>query len=49
MNVPSVSDEVLAQVGPYLTLGEMLGSLHMQIAKGELRKSTWNTVVNLPS
>ncbi|KJR97870.1 MAG: 3-phosphoglycerate dehydrogenase [Desulfobulbaceae bacterium BRH_c16a] len=34
VNVPSVSDEVLAQVGPYLTLGEMLGCLHMQIAKG---------------
>ena len=34
VNVPSVSDDVLAQVGPYLTLGEMLGSLHMQIAKG---------------
>jgi len=34
VNVPSVSDDVLAQVGPYLTLGEMLGSFHMQIAKG---------------
>ncbi len=34
VNVPSVSDDVLAQVGPYITLGEMLGSLHMQIAKG---------------
>jgi D-3-phosphoglycerate dehydrogenase len=34
VNVPSVDDEVLAQVGPYLTLGEMLGSLHMQLAKG---------------
>jgi D-3-phosphoglycerate dehydrogenase / 2-oxoglutarate reductase len=34
VNVPSVSDDVLAQVGPYLTLGEMLGNLHMQIAKG---------------
>lgn len=34
VNVPSVSDDVLAQVGPYLTLGEMLGCLHMQIAKG---------------
>lgn len=36
VNVPSVSDDVLAQVGPYLTLGEMLGSLHMQIAKGSV-------------
>jgi D-3-phosphoglycerate dehydrogenase len=34
VNVPSVSDDVLTQVGPYITLGEMLGSLHMQIAKG---------------
>jgi D-3-phosphoglycerate dehydrogenase / 2-oxoglutarate reductase len=34
VNVPSVSDEVLAQVGPYLNLGEMLGSLHMQLARG---------------
>jgi D-3-phosphoglycerate dehydrogenase len=34
VNVPSVSDDVLAQVGPYLTLGEMLGCLHMQIARG---------------
>jgi D-3-phosphoglycerate dehydrogenase len=34
VNVPSVSDDVLAQVGPYITLGEMLGSLHMQIAQG---------------
>ena len=34
VNVPSVSDDVLAQVGPYISLGEMLGSLHMQLAKG---------------
>lgn len=34
VNVPSVSDDVLAQVGPYLNLGMMLGCLHMQIAKG---------------
>ena len=38
INVPSVSDDVLAQVGPYLTLGEMLGSLHMQIAKGGVKE-----------
>ncbi len=38
VNIPSVSDEVLAQVGPYLTLGEMLGSLHMQIAKGGVKE-----------
>lgn len=34
VNVPSVSDDVLAKVGPFITLGEMLGSLQMQIAKG---------------
>lgn len=38
VNVPSVSDEVLTQVGPYITLGEMLGSLHMQIAKGGVQE-----------
>jgi D-3-phosphoglycerate dehydrogenase / 2-oxoglutarate reductase len=34
INVPSVSAEVLSKVGPYLSLAEMLGSFHMQIAKG---------------
>ena len=34
VNVPSVSDDVLASVGPYISLGEMLGSLQMQIARG---------------
>jgi D-3-phosphoglycerate dehydrogenase len=34
VNVPSVSDDVLAKVGPYMRLGEMLGCLHMQIAQG---------------
>ena len=38
VNVPSVSDDVLAQVGPYVSLGEMLGSLHMQIAKGGVQE-----------
>jgi len=38
VNVPSVSDDVLAQVGPYIDLGEMLGSLHMQIAKGSVEE-----------
>jgi len=38
VNVPSVSDEVLAKVGPYITLGEMLGSLHMQIARGSVEE-----------
>ena len=34
VNVPSVSSEVMAQVGPYINLADMLGSFHMQIAKG---------------
>jgi D-3-phosphoglycerate dehydrogenase len=34
VNVPSVSRDVLSKIGPYVTLAEMLGSLHMQIAKG---------------
>jgi D-3-phosphoglycerate dehydrogenase len=34
VNVPSVSDDVLAKIGPYINLGEMLGSFHMQIARG---------------
>ncbi len=38
VNVPSVSDDVLAQVGPYINLGEMLGSLHMQIARGSVEE-----------
>ena len=36
VNVPSVSDDVIAQVGPYITLGEMLGSMHMQLARGSV-------------
>ena len=38
VNVPSVSDDVLAQVGPYIKLGEMLGSLHMQLARGGIEE-----------
>lgn len=34
VNVPSVSADVLSQVGPYVSLAEMLGAFHMQIAKG---------------
>ncbi len=34
VNVPSVSSDILAQVGPYVTLGEKLGSMHMQISRG---------------
>jgi len=34
VNVPSVSSDVLSQIGPYADLAEMLGAFHMQIAKG---------------
>ncbi|MBU0482285.1 MAG: phosphoglycerate dehydrogenase [Proteobacteria bacterium] len=34
VNVPSVSAEVLSKIGPYASLAEMLGAMHMQIAKG---------------
>jgi D-3-phosphoglycerate dehydrogenase len=40
VNVPSVSNDVLSKVGPYLTLAEMLGSFHMQIAKGGVEEVT---------
>lgn len=40
VNVPSVSADVLSQVGPYVTLAEMLGSFHMQIAKGGVEEVT---------
>jgi D-3-phosphoglycerate dehydrogenase len=38
VNVPSVSAEVMKQVGPYLTLMDRLGSFHMQIAKGGIEE-----------
>ncbi len=38
VNVPSVSSEVLSKVGPYVSLAEMLGSFHMQIAKGGIEE-----------
>ncbi|WP_136797723.1 phosphoglycerate dehydrogenase [Desulfosediminicola ganghwensis] len=38
INVPSVSSEVLAQVGPYLTLGEMLGTMQMQLSQGGVKE-----------
>jgi D-3-phosphoglycerate dehydrogenase len=33
VNVPSVSSEVLSKIGPYSALAEMIGALHMQVAK----------------
>ncbi len=38
VNVPSVSSEVLAKVGPYITLAELLGAFHMQIARGGVER-----------
>ncbi len=38
VNVPSVSDDILAQVGPYITLGDMLGNMHMQLARGGVQE-----------
>jgi D-3-phosphoglycerate dehydrogenase len=38
VNVPSVSADVLSQVKPYIALAEMLGSFHMQIAKGSVEE-----------
>ncbi len=47
VNVPSVSGEVLAKVGPYVTLGEMLGSLQMQLAGGSVDEVTLEFSGNL--
>lgn len=49
VNVPSVSDDVLASVGPYITLGEMLGSLHMQIARGGVEEVNLEFIGDLAS
>ncbi len=40
VNVPSVTSDVLAQLGPYVDLAEMLGTFHMQIAKGGVEEVT---------
>ena len=36
INVPSVSPEQMAEVGPYITLGEKLGSFQGQLAQGRV-------------
>ena len=36
INVPSVSPEQMAEIGPYITLGEKLGSFQGQLAKGRI-------------
>ncbi|MFV0438656.1 MAG: phosphoglycerate dehydrogenase [Desulfopila sp.] len=38
VNVPSVTGDVLSQVGPYMTLGEMLGSMQMQLSRGGIEE-----------
>lgn len=38
VNVPSVSADVMKQVGPYLTLMDRMGAFHMQIAKGGIEE-----------
>jgi D-3-phosphoglycerate dehydrogenase len=38
LNVPSVSAEVLASLGPYITLGEKLGSFQGQTLKGSIEE-----------
>lgn len=38
VNVPSVSGEVLAQLGPFLTLAEKIGAFHAQLAEGPIEE-----------
>jgi D-3-phosphoglycerate dehydrogenase len=38
VNVPSVSGEVLAQLGPFLTLAEKIGAFHAQLADGPIEE-----------
>ncbi|MDH4226645.1 MAG: phosphoglycerate dehydrogenase [Deltaproteobacteria bacterium] len=38
VNVPSVSGDVLAAIGPYITLGEKLGSLQGQLLSGGIEE-----------
>lgn len=40
VNVPSVSGELLDKLRPYLTLGERMGCLQAQLAKGAINKVT---------
>ncbi len=49
VNVPSVSAEVMKQVGPYLTLMDRLGAFHMQIAKGGIEEINIDYVGDLAS
>ncbi len=47
VNVPSVSAELLAKVGPFVNLAQMLGSFHMQIAKGSVEEITLEYIGDL--
>lgn len=38
VNVPSVAGELLARLGPFLTLADRMGSLQAQIAKGPIKE-----------
>jgi len=38
VNVPSVAGELLAKIGPYLTLAEQMGSLQAQLAQGPVQE-----------
>lgn len=49
VNVPSVSAEVLSKVRPYVSLAEMLGSFHMQIAKGSVEEVNIEFIGDLAS
>ncbi len=40
VNVPSVTRELLAKIGPYLTLAERIGCLHAQLARGPIKAVT---------
>jgi len=38
INVPSISKELLSEMGPYLELGEKLGRMHGQLCPGAIEK-----------
>ncbi len=40
VNVPSVSADVLAKVGPYTDLAEKMGAIHMELAEGGIEEVT---------
>ncbi len=40
VNVPSVSADVIAKVGPYADLAERMGAMHMELAEGGIEEVT---------